>query len=137
MRPLADPAAPPIPRLAGPRIRDGLAILFILDLAYFINAMDRQVFPVILPDVRETLGVTSSQVGLLATIFTLGMGLAGIPAGYLTDRWGRKNMILAGLVLFSVTTALQAVAVTWFDMAAYRVISGVGEGIQNAALFAA
>jgi MFS family permease len=137
MRPLADPAAPPIPRLAGPRIRNGLAILLILDLAYFINAMDRQVFPVILPDVREALGVTSSQVGLLATIFTLGMGLAGIPAGYLTDRWGRKNMILAGLVLFSVTTALQAVAVTWFDMAAYRVVSGIGEGIQNAALFAA
>ncbi len=137
MRPLADPAAPPIPRLAGPRIRNGLTILLILDLAYFINAMDRQVFPVILPDVREALGVTSSQVGLLATIFTLGMGLAGIPAGYLTDRWGRKNMILAGLVLFSVTTALQAVAVTWFDMAAYRVVSGIGEGIQNAALFAA
>jgi MFS family permease len=137
MRPLADPAAPPTPRLAGPRIRNGLAILLILDLAYFINAMDRQVFPVILPDVREALGVTSSQVGLLATIFTLGMGLAGIPAGYLTDRWGRKNMILGGLVLFSVTTALQAVAVTWFDMAAYRVISGIGEGVQNAALFAA
>jgi MFS family permease len=137
MRPLADPAAPPIPRLVGPHIRNGLAILLILDLAYFINAMDRQVFPVILPDVREALGVTSSQVGLLATIFTLGMGLAGIPAGYLTDRWGRKNMILAGLILFSVTTALQAVAVTWFDMAAYRVVSGIGEGIQNAALFAA
>jgi MFS family permease len=137
MRPTAEPAAPPIPPLAGPRIRNGLTILLILDLAYFLNAMDRQVFPVILPDVREALGVTSSQVGLLATIFTLGMGLAGIPAGYLTDRWGRKNMILAGLVLFSVTTALQAVAVSWFDMAAYRVISGIGEGIQNAALFAA
>ena len=137
MRPTAEPAAPPIPPLAGPRIRNGLTILLILDLAYFLNALDRQVFPVILPDVREALGVTSSQVGLLATIFTLGMGLAGIPAGYLTDRWGRKNMILAGLVLFSVTTALQAVAVSWFDMAAYRVISGIGEGIQNAALFAA
>jgi MFS family permease len=137
MRPTAEPAAPPIPPLSGPRIRTGLTILLILDLAYFVNAMDRQVFPVILPDVREALGVTSSQVGLLATIFTLGMGLAGIPAGYLTDRWGRKNMILAGLVLFSVTTALQAVAVSWFDMAAYRVVSGIGEGIQNAALFAA
>jgi MFS family permease len=137
MRPPAELAAPPISPLAGSGIRNGLTILLILDLAYFLNAMDRQVFPVILPDVREALGVTSSQVGLLATIFTLGMGLAGIPAGYLTDRWGRKNMILAGLILFSVTTALQAVAVNWFDMAAYRVISGIGEGVQNAALFAA
>lgn len=124
-------------RASAPGVRNALTILLIFDLAYFINAMDRQVFPVILPDVRDALGVTSSQVGLLATIFTLGMGLAGIPAGYLTDRWGRKNMILAGLVVFSVTTALQAVAFGWFDMAAYRVISGIGEGVQNAALFAA
>ncbi len=137
MRLLTEPLAQAnsVPGVA--RVRNALTILLILDMAYFINAMDRQVFPVILPDVRAALGATSGQVGLLATIFTLGMGLAGIPAGYLTDRWGRKNMILAGLVLFSVTTALQAVAVSWFDMAAYRVISGVGEGIQNAALFAA
>jgi MFS family permease len=118
-------------------VAGGLYILLILDLAYFINAMDRQLFPVLVPDIRAALDLTSGEVGLLTTIFTLGMGLAGIPAGYLTDRWGRKNVIIAGLVVFSITTALQAVAVGWFDLAVYRVLSGIGEGLQNAALYAA
>jgi len=137
----AEPAAqfssPTHPATGSPKLAAGLAILLILDLAYFVNAMDRQLFPVLLPDIRAALGVNAHEIGLLATIFTLGMGLAGIPAGYLTDRWGRKNVILAGLVVFSVTTALQAAAVGWFDMAAYRVVSGLGEGLQNAALYAA
>jgi MFS family permease len=119
------------------KVMGGLSILLIMDIAYFINAMDRQVFPVILPDVREALNVGPSQIGLLATVFTLGMGLAGIPAGYLSDRFGRKNMILGGLAVFSITTFLQAFAVGWIDMAAYRIISGIGEGVQNAALYAA
>jgi MFS family permease len=122
---------------AAPTIGAGLIILLILDLAYCNNAMDRQLFPVLVPDIRQTLDVSDSQIGLLTTIFTLGMGLAGIPAGYLTDKLGRKNLILAGLAIFSVTTALQAVAGGWIDMGTYRVASGIGEGLQNAALFAA
>jgi MFS family permease len=119
------------------KIAGGLSILLIMDIAYFLNAMDRQVFPVVLPDIREALDVSPSQVGLLATIFTLGMGLAGLPAGYLADKYGRKKMIVGGLVVFSVTTFLQAFAFGWLDMALYRVVSGMGEGVQAAALYAA
>jgi predicted MFS family arabinose efflux permease len=131
------PADPTRTAQAAPIVGAGLVILLILDLAYCNNAMDRQLFPVLLPDIRQALDISDSQIGLLATIFTLGMGLAGIPAGYLTDKLGRKNVILAGLVIFSAATALQALAVGFFDMGTYRVVSGVGEGLQNAALFAA
>ncbi|MFB8280364.1 MFS transporter [Nocardia colli] len=114
-----------------------LFLLLILDLSYFINAMDRQVFAILLPDIKATYGLTGGQAGVIATIFTLGMGLAGIPAGYLADRFGRKRIILGSLVIFSVSCALQAVAVGIADMTLWRVLSGVGEGMQNAALFAA
>lgn len=119
------------------KIAGGLSLLLVMDIAYLLNAMDRQVFPVVLPDIREALDVSPSQIGLLATIFTLGMGLAGLPAGYLADKFGRKNMIIGGLLVFSVTTCLQAFAFGWLDMAVYRVLSGVGEGVQAAALYAA
>ena len=114
-----------------------LFLLLILDLSYFINAMDRQVFAVLLPDIKTAYGLTGGQAGIIATIFTLGMGLAGIPAGYLADRFGRKKIILISLVIFSVSCALQAVAIGIADMTLWRVLSGVGEGMQNAALFAA
>ncbi|MEV6558508.1 MFS transporter [Nocardia sp. NPDC051756] len=128
------PTGQPIPATLSGRV---LFLLLILDLSYFINAMDRQVFAILLPDIKATYGLTGGQAGVIATIFTLGMGLAGIPAGYLADRFGRKRIILGSLVIFSVSCALQAVAVGIADMTLWRVLSGVGEGMQNAALFAA
>ncbi|WP_028935710.1 MFS transporter [Pseudonocardia spinosispora] len=117
--------------------RRALVILLVLDLSYLINAMDRQVFAVLLPDIKATYLLSGGQAGTLSTIFTLGMGLAGIPAGYLADRVGRKKLILASLLVFSVSCALQAAAVGVADMALWRILSGVGEGMQNAALYAA
>jgi MFS family permease len=114
-----------------------LFFLLILDLSYFINAMDRQVFAVLLPDIKATYGLTGGEAGIIATIFTLGMGLAGIPAGYLADRFGRKKIVLISLLMFSISCALQATAVGAADMALWRILSGVGEGMQVAALFAA
>jgi MFS family permease len=118
-------------------VRRALLILLVLDLSYFVNAMDRQVFAILLPDIKAAYALTSGQAGTLSTIFTLGMGLAGIPAGYLADRLGRKRMILFSLLVFSFSCALQATAAGAGSMALWRILSGVGEGMQNAALYAA
>ncbi|MGH3328252.1 MAG: MFS transporter [Streptomycetales bacterium] len=117
----------------------GLSLLFLLVLAgsYVVNAMDRQVFPVLLTDVRAEYGFSLTQGGLLATIFTLGIGLAGIPSGHLLDRMSRKTVMLLGIVIFSVFTVLTAAAAGFWDMFAYRAVTGVGEAMQNAALFSA
>lgn len=65
--------------------------LVVLALSYVINAMDRQVFPVLVPTINREFGFSLSEGGLLATVFSLGIGLAGIPTGYLLDRWSRKR----------------------------------------------
>jgi MFS family permease len=114
-----------------------VAILLLLDLAYVVNAMDRQVFPVLLKPIVGDLGFNPSEAGLLSTVFTLGMGLAAIPAGYLADRFGRKRMMQLGLIIFSVATLAQVFALGFVDMGLYRILSGVGEGVQNAALYSA
>lgn len=113
-----------------------IALLVLLDASYVLNAMDRQVFPVLVPPIRDYFGFSLAEGGLLSTVFTLGIGLAGFPAGYFIDRYSRKNVIQAGIFLFSAFTLAQAFAFGLADMAFYRVLSGVGEGVQNAALFA-
>lgn len=134
---LADPARSRGARAPRPALAVIIALLVLLDVSYVLNAMDRQVFPVLVPAIRTDFGFSLGQAGLLASIFTLGVGLAGIPAGYLIDKYRRKNVILIGIAVFSVFTVLQAFAVSFGDMFVYRVLSGVGEGVQNAALFAA
>ena len=42
--------------------------------------------------------------GLMATIFTLGLAIAGIPTGYLLDRTSRKAVIVIGMLIYSVFT---------------------------------
>jgi MFS family permease len=84
----------------------------VLGLSFMVNAMDRQIFSPLLPTIREEYGFSLQAGGLLATVFTLGMALAGLPAGYLADRFSRKTVLLVSIV-------------------------GFGEGMQAAALFAA
>lgn len=114
-----------------------LISLVIVCLSYVTNAMDRQVFPVVLPQVSKDLGFDLAQGGLLATIFTLGIGIAGVPTGFLLDRLSRKAVLLIGIAVYSAFTVLTAMGVGFFDMFAYRALSGVGEAMQNAALFSA
>jgi MFS family permease len=110
----------------------GLAILAI---TYIVNAMDRLVFPVLLTAVKAEYGFSLAAGGLLATIFTLGLGLGGIPCGYLFERWPRKTIAIAGIIIYSACTLLTCVSTGFYDMALYRAVSGVGEAFQNAAIF--
>ena len=109
----------------------------VLALSFMVNAMDRQVFPPLLPIIRQEFGFSLQAGGLLATIFTLGMAIAGIPSGYLVDRFSRKTVLLVSITVYSLGTLATTLAASWGDMALYRVISGLGEGMQAAALFAA
>jgi MFS family permease len=109
----------------------------VVALSYVINAMDRQVFPVLLPAIRTDLGYTLAEGGLTATIFTLGIGLAGLPTGFLLDRVSRKTVMLLGVAVYSAFTILTALATGFFDMMLFRAITGIGEAMQNAALFSA
>jgi len=98
--------------------------------------MDRQLFSVLAPDVRKALDLSLPQVGLAATVFTLGMGLAGLPTGWLLQRMGRRTVSLIGLVVFSVATLLTAYSHGLYDLLAYRFVSGLGEAMQLTAILA-
>lgn len=115
-----------------------LAVLMyaMLLLSYVVNAMDRQLYPVLATDVRTELGFSLPQSGLQTTIFTLGMGLAGIPTGILLARSSRRVVVLVGLVIFSAATLATAFATGFWDLLAYRFASGLGEAMQLTALMA-
>lgn len=115
-----------------------VAVSFVvMAMSFMINAADRQIFAPLLPTIRAEYGFSLQAGGLLATVFTLGMAVAGVPAGYLVDRFSRKTVLLVSIVIYSLGTMATPLASGWASMAAYRIISGLGEGMQAAALFAA
>jgi MFS family permease len=69
----------------------------ILLVSYAINAMDRQLFPLVASDIRREYGFSLSGAGFLSTVFTLGMALAGLPTGYVLARFTRKATVEIGI----------------------------------------
>ena len=116
--------------------RTAVAMFVVLLGSYVINAMDRQLFPLLVPEVRRQYAFSLSNVGLLSTVFTLGMAVAGLPTGYLLSRFSRKTVLQAGIVLFSACTVLTVMAFGFSDMLIYRAATGVGEAMQLTILLA-
>jgi len=98
--------------------------------------MDRQLFPLVAPDVRREYGFSLAGVGLLATVFTLGMAIAGVPTGFLLARFSRRVVLQTGIALFSAGTALTVVSRGFADMLVYRTVTGIGEAMQLTVLLA-
>ena len=113
-----------------------LAMFVLLLASYAINAMDRQVFPLLATNIRNEFGFSLADIGLLSTIFTLGMAVAGWPTGYLLARFSRKTVVQIGVAIFSAGTLLTALASGMSDMLIYRAATGVGEAMQLTALIA-
>ncbi len=111
--------------------------LMLFAAAYITNSMDRSIFATLLPIISKGQGYDLKIGGLLATIFNLGIGAAGLPTGDLLDRWSRKSVIVLGMTIYSVATLATVIAAGVFDMALYRVITGIGEGMQLTGLFVA
>jgi DHA1 family inner membrane transport protein len=117
--------------------RSNAGIAFgVLLASYAINAMDRQLFPLIAPEVRREYGFSLEAIGFLSTVFTLGMAGAGVVTGYLLTRFSRKTVLQIGIAVFSAGTALTVLSAGFFDMLVYRAVTGIGEAMQLTVLLA-
>jgi len=123
------------PRTGVAKAYAALSVAIVLG-SYVINAMDRTLFPLILPEVRGEYGFDLPEAGLMATVFTIGMALAGLPSGYLLTRFTRRFVVQLGIFIFSAATVVTVLAAGFGDMLAYRAITGIGEAMQLTALLA-
>jgi MFS transporter, DHA1 family, inner membrane transport protein len=79
-----------------------------------------------IPGLRDELGLTLVEAGLIATTFNLMGMLVGIVAGVLCDRFGHKTFALAGLAILTLGGALGAFAQGFGSLLLSRFLEGVG-----------
>jgi DHA1 family inner membrane transport protein len=113
-----------------------IAMYCVLLVSYILMAADRYLFPVLATDVRKAFGFSLANTGLLSTIFTLGLGIGGLPTGYLLTRFSRKKVLLTGIVIFSAATALTTVVPGFWTMLVCLAAQGIGMSMLATAMFA-
>jgi DHA1 family inner membrane transport protein len=113
-----------------------IAMYSVLLISYVLMAADRYLFPVLAPDVRKAFGFSLANTGLLSTIFTLGLGIGGLPTGFLLARYSRKLVLLTGIIIFSAATALTTVVPGFWTMLVCLAAQGIGMSMLATSMFA-
>ncbi len=99
-------------------------------ITVMLEGYDLVVLGAIIPTLLDTkhLGFTAGDATTVATLSLVGVAIGAVSVGPLSDRFGRRKMLIGSVVLFSLFT----IAVPWADsvtmFAALRFIAGLGLG---------
>ncbi len=91
----------------------------------------------VLTNPASGLGLSTSQVGAGAGIYTAGTCLGALLFSYLTDRYGRKKLFFVTLAVYLIFTILTAFSFNFLSFAVFRFFTGMGVGGEYSAIHSA
>ena len=83
----------------------------------------------ILPLYAQSFDVSYTLVSLAISAYAFGRFLADIPSGLLSDRVGRRPLMIWGTLILAATAFLNARATSFIEFLVYRLIQGVGSAM--------
>jgi MFS family permease len=106
-----------------------MVLVALLSLNFGIVFFDRNALNFLMPFVQPELGITNTQVGLLASALSLTWSVAAFGMGKLSDMTGkRKFWLVISTLAFSVCSFFSGIAATFLMLLAARLLMGVAEG---------
>ncbi|MGZ8282488.1 MAG: MFS transporter [Allosphingosinicella sp.] len=101
----------------------------LLSLNFGIVFFDRNALNFLMPFVQPDLGLSNTQVGLLASALSLTWSLAAFGIGRLSDKLGnRKLLLVLATLAFSLCSFLSGLALTFAMLLGARLLMGAAEG---------
>ena len=102
------------------------AILGVLVVSLLIVVLDNTVLNIALPTIQEDLGASPAQLVWAIDSYILVFAALLFTWGVLGDRFGRKRILVIGLVIFGIASAACAFATTPGMLIGFRAIMGIG-----------
>ena len=103
-------------------------VMLLLFLVYAFNFLDRQIISILAIPIKEELGLSDEQLGLLGGIaFALLYSTLGVPIAWFADRMNRTWIMTIALTVWSGFTAISGFAQNFTQLFLARVGVGVGE----------
>lgn len=111
-----------------PSLRQAWYLVAVLMGVYMIGFVDRQILSLLVVPVKAALSLTDLEIGLLQGFaFVMLFALLGVPMGALADRYGKRPVLMLGLVIWCGFTAACGWADGFWSLFLFRVGVGLGE----------
>ena len=105
--------------------------LAIVSVGLFMVVLDNLVVSVALPSIHRDLGASIQSLEWTVNAYTLSYAVLLLTGAALGDRFGRKRMFMAGIALFTVSSAAAALAPSIGLLIVARAIQGAGAAIAT------
>ena len=105
---------------------DRVRLLIVTCIALFMAMLDNLVIGVALPSIQSSLHAGMSDLQWFLNAYTLAFAVLLIPFSALGERFGRKRMFLAGVVLFTLGSLASALSGTSLQLTLARALQGIG-----------
>src|SRR5829696_1314924 len=102
--------------------------LLVIFLTIFVNLVGFGIIIPLLPFYASTFGASPFVIGLLFASFSLAQLVASPVLGELSDRWGRRPVLILSLIGTAVSFAMLAVAQSLLMLFAARIVDGLSGG---------
>jgi DHA1 family bicyclomycin/chloramphenicol resistance-like MFS transporter len=122
----AQPTAAPAPARPAPH---GPLLVVMLGLVTAIGPLSLDMYLPALPEIAGDLRVPPAQVQLSLTACLIGLAFGQVIFGPLSDRWGRRRPMIAGVAAYAVLSLLCALAPSAPALVVIRLLQGVAGGV--------
>jgi MFS family permease len=111
-----------------------LAVLVLTTIFAFV---DRQILNLVMPSLQQSLAFSDLQLGALQGLgLAIFASVASYPMGWLADRYGRRLLLVVGIVIWSIATAACAFQTTFTGLFIATIGIAVGEAGLMPIIFA-
>jgi predicted MFS family arabinose efflux permease len=108
-------------------------IVFTLWLLVFSSASQTMIISPILPRIGEQLGIADAVLGTLVSAYSLMVGVFAIISGPISDKFGRRRILILGCGTMTVALSLHAFVDSYAAFLAVRIFAGSAGGMLSGA----
>jgi EmrB/QacA subfamily drug resistance transporter len=120
--------------------KSALAVLIAACVSGFLFQFDLTALSAALPDIASSFSAQVSDQAWVISVYSLALIFALPIAGPIADRYGKRRLFLIGTLLFAISSAMCALALSFASLLAWRVLQGIAGAVlttSGAALVAA
>ena len=97
-------------------------------LGWMADSMCIAVLGLVLPIIMPLMRMTRAEAGFISSVTFVGFMLGGIVTGRLSDRLGRRTLMVYNILLFSIASGIAGFSTSYLMLLAVRFVQGVGLG---------